>query len=60
MRSAIKELRSAVASGETQKAQEMLPQTLGVVDSMATKGIIHRNAAARTKSRLTLAVNGLS
>lgn len=59
MRTAIKELRTAVASGETQKAQELLPGTLGTVDSMATKGIIHRNAAARTKSRLTRAVNGL-
>jgi len=60
MRTAIKHLRTAVDSGETDQAQELLPRTLRVIDETAQKGVIHRNTAARYKSRLTRAVNGLA
>jgi small subunit ribosomal protein S20 len=56
MRTAVKKLRAAVASGDEKMAQELLPLTLKVVDSSAQKGIIHRNTAARTKSRLVAAL----
>lgn len=56
MRTAVKKLRAAVASGDEKKAQELLPLTIKVVDSSAQKGIIHRNTAARTKSRLVAAL----
>ena len=56
MRGAIKSLRQTVADGDATAAQEMLPGTLGIVDSTARKGVIHANTAARTKSRLTKAV----
>ena len=56
MRTAVKKLRAAVASGDAKMAQELLPLTLKVVDSSAQKGIIHRNTAARTKSRLVAAL----
>ena len=56
MRSAIKSLREAVGTGDATGAQELLPQTLSIVDSTARKGVIHANTAARTKSRLTKAV----
>ncbi len=56
MRSAIKDLRQAVAAGDATTAQELLPKTLGIVDSTARKGVIHANTAARNKSRLTRAV----
>ncbi len=56
MRSAIKDLRQAVEAGDTKTAQELLPKTLGIVDSTARKGVIHANTAARNKSRLTRAV----
>lgn len=59
MRTAVKKLRAAIAGGEATQARELLTTTLGVVDATAQKGVIHRNAAARTKSRLTLAVNAL-
>ena len=59
MRSQIKSLRQAVASGDAEKARELLPATLGVIDHTAQRGIIHRNAAARTKSRLSRAVAAL-
>lgn len=56
MRTAVKKLRAAVASGDEKMAPELLPLTLKVVDSSAQKGIIHRNTAARTKSRLVAAL----
>jgi small subunit ribosomal protein S20 len=60
MRSAIKELRDAVDSGDSDKAQQLLPGTLSLLDSTAQKKIIHAKVAARTKARLTRAVRGLS
>ncbi|MEO7793811.1 MAG: 30S ribosomal protein S20 [Thermoanaerobaculia bacterium] len=56
LRTAVKKLRAAVASGDQQKANELLPMTIKEVDSSAQKGIIHRNTAARTKSRLVAAL----
>lgn len=59
MRSSIKTLRQAIDSGDAKSAQELLPEALRLVDSTAQKGAIHRNAAARTKSRLVHAVGKL-
>ncbi len=59
MRTAVKKLRRAVSDGDAERARELLPETLGIVDATAQKGVIHGNTAARTKSRLTRAVNGL-
>lgn len=60
MRTAVKRVRSAVESGDAEQAKELLPETLRVIDETAQKGVIHRNAAARHKSRLSKAVDGLS
>ena len=59
LKSAVKDLRQAVAAGDGDAAREKLPGTLSIVDSTARKGVIHANAAARTKSRLTRAVAAL-
>jgi small subunit ribosomal protein S20 len=59
LRTAIKRLRTALASGDATKAQEILPSTLSVIDKIAQKRIIHRNAAARYKSRLVKRVAAL-
>ena len=56
LRTAVKTLRQSVADGDAETARELLPKTLSVVDATARKGVIHANAAARTKSRLTKAV----
>jgi small subunit ribosomal protein S20 len=56
LRTAVKRLRTAVESGDTAKAEELLPQTLKTIDSTAQKRVIHKNTAARTKSRLVKAV----
>ena len=59
MRTAVKKLRSALDAGNSEAVSAMLPGTLQLVDETAQKGVIHRNAAARTKSRLTRAANSL-
>ena len=59
MRTAIKQLRELIDNGDSSGARQSLAPTLGLIDAIAQKGVIHRNAAARTKSRLTLAVNKL-
>ena len=59
MRRAVRQLREAVSAGDASKAQELLPDTLKLIDSTAQKKVIHRNAAARTKSRLSQAVANL-
>ncbi len=56
LRTSVKELRSAADSDVT-KARELLPSTLSLIDVTARKGVIHTNAAARRKSRLTRLVN---
>jgi len=59
LRTAIKRLRTALASGDAAQAQEILPATLSVIDKIAQKKIIHANAAARYKSRLVKRVAAL-
>lgn len=57
LRTGIKKLRGALASGDSGQAQELLPQTISLIDKAVQKGVLHRNAAARFKSRLTQRVN---
>ncbi len=59
LRTQIKKFRKVVASGDGKAAREMLPETLSLIDHTAKLGVVHANAAARTKSRATLAVNKL-
>lgn len=56
LRTAVKAQRQAISSGDAAAARELLPTTASIVDSTARKGVIHRNAAARTNSRLAKAV----
>ena len=60
LRGAIRDLRQAVSAGDEKRANELLPRTLVLVDTTVGKQAIHRNAAARTKSRLVKAVRSLS
>jgi len=57
LRTGIKKLRAELESGETGSAQELLPATVSLIDKAVQKGVLHRNAAARYKSRLTVRVN---
>jgi small subunit ribosomal protein S20 len=56
LRSAIKDLRVAL-DGDAKQAVELLPKTVSEIDKAVQKGVLHRNAAARHKSRLTMHVN---
>jgi small subunit ribosomal protein S20 len=53
LRNALKSIRAAIDGNDLAAAQAALKQTVSLVDKMASKGIIHRNAAGRYKSRLT-------
>ena len=57
VRTSLKTLRSALGSGDSKQASEMLPQTISTIDKAVQKGVLHKNAAARYKSRLTARVN---
>lgn len=57
LRTAIKNLRAAVAAGEMDKARGLLPQTVSLIDRTAKTRAIHPAAASRTKSRLNRLVN---
>ena len=57
LRSSVKKLRAALATGNTGEAQALLAETVSTIDKAVQKGVLHRNAAARYKSRLTLRVN---
>jgi small subunit ribosomal protein S20 len=57
LRTQIKIYRTALESGDTDTARGMLSETLSMVDRSARHGAIESNAADRTKSRLTKALN---
>ncbi len=59
LKSQVKKLRSAVAAGDAETAKKLLPETIAEIDKAAKKGVVHDNAAARYKSRLSRKVSGL-
>ncbi|MCL1908831.1 MAG: 30S ribosomal protein S20 [Holophagaceae bacterium] len=60
MKTAIKRFLGVLATGDKVAASSLLPKTLGIVDKACRKGVLHKNAANRRKSRLTLKVNALA
>jgi small subunit ribosomal protein S20 len=52
MRTFIKKVRNAVGSGDRDLAEQAYKEATPVIDSMARKGLVHKNKAARFKSRL--------
>jgi len=60
MKTAIKRFLGIISTGDKVAASAILPTTLGVVDRACRKGVLHKNAANRYKSRLTLKVNALA
>ena len=51
-RTQVRKARSAIATGEKKVAAEEVKQAVIKLDRVAAKGIIHKNNAARRKSRL--------
>ena len=60
LRTSIKKLRTSVASHDKSGSVELLNPTVSLIDKAVNKGIIHKNTAARYKSRLTKHVNDLA
>jgi small subunit ribosomal protein S20 len=60
MRTAIKNVRKAVATGDKAAAADVLRHSTSVIDSIADKKLVHKNAAARNKSRLAAAVKAMA
>jgi small subunit ribosomal protein S20 len=57
VRTYIKKLRTALDSGKSEDVQSVLPEVMSVIDKSVQKGVMHKNAAARYKSRLTVRAN---
>ena len=53
LRNALRDIRSAVDQNNLAAAKSALKQTISLIDKMTSKGVIHRNAAGRYKSRLS-------
>ena len=60
LRTQIKKLRAAIAHHDKSQSGELLSPTVSLIDKAVNKGVIHRNTAARYKSRLTKHVADLS
>lgn len=52
LRGALRTIRAAIDSGDPSQMQDAIRNTVSLVDKMAAKGIIHKNAAGRYKARL--------
>lgn len=59
VRTAIKNVKKAVAAGDKATAAQVLQRSQSVLDRVAAKGVLHRSAANRHKSRLAAAVKAL-
>ena len=57
LRTAIRAFREAAYAGEKEKAAELLVSTNRKLDKAASRGVIHKNQAANTKSALARALN---
>ena len=60
MRTAIKQVRHAIDAGDQPKANEAFVNATSIIDRVADKNIIHKNKAARQKSRLSAAIKAIS
>jgi small subunit ribosomal protein S20 len=59
-RTVVKNVQKAVATGDKSKATDLYKTAQSVIDSVADKGIFHKNKAARHKSRLAAKVKALA
>ena len=60
MRTNVKQLITAIASGNKETAQEAYKKVSPIIDKSATKGLISKNKAARQKSRLNKQVTAMA
>ena len=60
LRTEIKKLRDAIEASDKKQSLAQLEPTISLIDKMVNKRILHRNTAARYKSRLTRHVNAVA
>lgn len=59
-RTAIKAVRKAIEAGDKDAAAKIFAASISTIDSIADKKIVHKNKAARHKSRLNAAIKALA
>ena len=59
VRSAIKNVKKAIAAGKKDDAVKAMHESQRVIDRVVAKGVLHRNAGNRHKSRLAHALKGM-
>ena len=60
MKTSVKKYKAAIAEGNKELAEKTYLEAVGMVDRAVSKGIIHKNNAARKKSQYTKLLNGLA
>ena len=60
VKTSMKKVDAAVAAGDKAAAEAALPVAIGEISKAASKGIYHKNTAARKVSRITKAVNAMA
>lgn len=60
MRTSIKRVREAIEAGDQAAANVVFQKTTSIIDRVADKNIIHKNKAARLKSRLASAIKAMA
>lgn len=60
LRTMIKKVRKSIDAGDKQAAQAEFRTSQSRIDAITDKGIIHKNAAARHKSRMSAAIKAMS
>jgi len=60
LRTFVKKVIAAVEAGDKEQAQSSFKTVVSVIDSAANKGLIHKNKAARSKSRLNSKVRAMA
>ena len=58
LRNALRSIRTAIDGDDLAGAKSALKDTISLIDKMAGKGVIHRNAASRYKARLSTRLKG--
>ena len=60
MKTIVKKYEAAIAAGDMATAQVLYKEAVKIIDIAASKGIIHKNAAAHKKSAFTKALNAMN
>ena len=59
LRTALKKVTAAISAGDKTAAEAVFKSSVSTIDSIADKNIIHKNKAARHKSRLSAAIKAI-